>query len=327
MAPEGDWPDGIAARPIERADVEAWVRLLNDIEAVERADLHHDAEGLAEVLANPRLDPARDTLGLWHGDRLVGYGHVRPPVVAEAATFRAAGGVHPDWRRRGLGLGLVAWMRARSTAIRAERHPDKLANLDIGGPTENAALQALAEQAGFEAVRWFRAMAFDLTDDPIPPARTPVGGRITVFEPALDEATLEAHNEAFLDHWGFVPRDQEFWHRHATRSQTFRAGLSSLLLDERERVVAYVLGYENEARERATGQRDCYLGQIGTRREWRGRGAAQALIANSLANAKAAGYDIASLAVDADNLTGALGLYERIGFRTTRCRTDYRCEL
>jgi mycothiol synthase len=92
-------------------------------------------------------------------------------------------------------------------------------------------------------------------------------------------------------------------------------------------VVAYALGYEYEADTAATGVRDCYLGQIGTRRDWRGRGAARALIANTLTIAARDGYQRASLGVDAANPTGALGLYERIGFRAVLRTTAYLYDL
>jgi mycothiol synthase len=39
-----------------------------------------------------------------------------------------------------------------------------------------------------------------------------------------------------------------------------------------------------------------------------------ALLLRALTDARAAGFTSASLVVDADSLTGALGLYERVGF-------------
>lgn len=324
MTAAGDWPAGIVARSLDKGDLDAWAGLLADVEAVEHADEHYDADDLAEELADPKLDPAADTIGLWDGDRMVGYSLVRtPPSVRDTVRYGGEGAVHPQWRRRGLGLALVRWQQARVAQIHTERHAGKPARLGIGGQSDNEGLAVLAERTGFEADRWFFTMERDLKSAPLAPAPVPDGGRIVLFEPEYDEPTLAAHNEAFLDHWGFVPRDLEFWHTWATKSRSFEPGLSSLLLDRSGRVVSYVLGYEFQADTVATGRRDCYLGQIGTLREWRGRGAAKALITNTLTNAKAAGFDQASLGVDADNPTGALGLYEGLGFRATKRSTAY----
>jgi ribosomal protein S18 acetylase RimI-like enzyme len=60
--------------------------------------------------------------------------------------------------------------------------------------------------------------------------------------------------------------------------------------------------------------RDLYIPLLGTRRAARGRGIASTLLARALTGAGAAGFTAASLRVDADSLTGALGLYERAGF-------------
>lgn len=63
-----------------------------------------------------------------------------------------------------------------------------------------------------------------------------------------------------------------------------------------------------------TGKRDFYIPLVGTRRAGRKRGIATALLARALAEAQAAGFATASLTVDADSPTGALGLYQRVGF-------------
>jgi ribosomal protein S18 acetylase RimI-like enzyme len=61
-----------------------------------------------------------------------------------------------------------------------------------------------------------------------------------------------------------------------------------------------------------------------TRRPWRKRGLANALIARSLAVIKERGMDTTILGVDADNPTGALGLYERNGFQVFERSTAWR---
>lgn len=62
-----------------------------------------------------------------------------------------------------------------------------------------------------------------------------------------------------------------------------------------------------------------YLGQVGVRRPWRRRGLAAALLAEVLAAAEVAGKRLVTLGVDADSPTGAVGVYQRVGF-TVRSR-------
>jgi mycothiol synthase len=57
-----------------------------------------------------------------------------------------------------------------------------------------------------------------------------------------------------------------------------------------------------------------HIGQVGTRRPWRRRGLAGALVADTMAAAAVAGKTTATLGVDADSPTGAVGVYERVGF-------------
>ena len=312
----------LSVRPIGSGDLPAWVELLRAVEIVDDQGEHYDAEDLAEEMSDATLSAADDTCALWDGDQMVGYGvvHARPGAQ-EADRIRLEGAVHPLWRRRGLGTRLLDWMCERGRQAHTQKNPAVPGLLTTGTGAGNAGARTMLERSGFAPARYFFGMQRVL-DEPIPAAELPAGLTLTTFRPELDGALRAAHNEAFLDHWGFQPRDEEVWRIWVTGSRSFRGATSHLLLDG-DRIAAYVLTYEYEADTLATGIRDCYIGQVGTRREYRGRGAARALLSRTLVAARDAGFEEASLGVDSVNPTGALGLYERLGFRTRREWVNY----
>jgi GNAT superfamily N-acetyltransferase len=154
------------------------------------------------------------------------------------------------------------------------------------------------------------------------PAPPPDGLRVVGFNFELDEAVRLAHNEAFGDHWGSVERDESSWRQRFTGSRSFRPELSLVLLDGDE-VAGYLNSYEYPADAQASGIREAWVGQVGTRPRWRGRGCGSALLTAALAGFAQAGYQRAALRVDAGNPTGALGIYERSGFTPVHRWTTY----
>jgi mycothiol synthase len=66
----------------------------------------------------------------------------------------------------------------------------------------------------------------------------------------------------------------------------------------------------------APGGPQAWLGTIGVRREYRESGVASALMTRTMEAFRQRGYRKAILDVDTENPTGALGLYERHGFRS-----------
>jgi ribosomal protein S18 acetylase RimI-like enzyme len=124
---------------------------------------------------------------------------------------------------------------------------------------------------------------------------------------------LDAHREAIRDHWAATAPDEAMWQQWFTGSRAFRPALSFLMLDGAE-VVGYALGYESDADTAAKGFRAAWVGQLGTRRQWRGRGVASALLRQFLATAGDQGCKQAVLTVDSASPTGAVGLYQRHGF-------------
>ncbi|MFI1801712.1 GNAT family N-acetyltransferase [Streptomyces sp. NPDC020379] len=286
--------------------------------------MHVDETDVRETLADPKLDAERDTAGVWHDARLVAYAMVYPPErVRDVMRFETAAAVDPDWRHRGLGTQLVRWMRTRARAVHTERHCDAPGELLLSGVAANTGLTALAESTGFAPCRYWFSMTYDVRAGTAQNTVPPEGLRLVPFRMAYDEATRLAHNEAFKDHWDFTGTDETDWRFWATGSGSFREELSALLLDADGQVAAYLLADEYAADTAATGQRTCTVAFLGTLPAHRGRGAARTLLAHTLGEARRLGYDRAELVVDTASATGALGLYQDVGFTVDRKFVTY----
>ena len=79
-------------------------------------------------------------------------------------------------------------------------------------------------------------------------------------------------------------------------------------------VINAIVPHDNEQ----TGQKLGWLESVATRRPWRRRGLAGALISRSLRVLAERGMEVAALGVDSQSPTGALRLYESFGFRPER---------
>ncbi|MFD3405130.1 GNAT family N-acetyltransferase [Kribbella sp. NPDC058693] len=320
------WPEGIQARPIDKGDVEAWAELMTAKERADEDGENFGAEDLAEELELPHLDLAKDTIGLWSGDRMIGYGiaHVRANVV-DVDRVNTEGTIDPEWRRQGLGTTLMRWLIQRAGELHTAAHPEYPGLVGAGASSTNAGADRLLRNLGFEEARYFFDMRRPL-DQPVPPAPVPDGLRLRAYDTSYEEALRLAHFEAFSDHWGWTPPTTDAWRARNVGSRAFRGAQSYCVLDG-DTVAAYVNGYEWEADTEVTGVRELYIGQVGTRRAYRGRGLARAALAKVLAKAAEAGYQRAALGVDADNPTGALGLYEGLGFVTHKKFISYQLPL
>ncbi|MCD6555341.1 MAG: GNAT family N-acetyltransferase [Anaerolineae bacterium] len=73
-----------------------------------------------------------------------------------------------------------------------------------------------------------------------------------------------------------------------------------------------------------TGRREGWVDTLCVRRPYRRRGVGEALLLAGLHKLRDAGLEIAALGTDAENLTGAVRLYERVGFREARRWVNYR---
>ena len=307
------------------ADIPAWNRLLADIERAEQTGEHYNEADLAEEMANSDIEPDKDMVGAFHGELMVGYFSVYARSASgELHKVELEGGVHPDWRGRGIGTGLAAAMMQRATDVHAEQHRDVPAMYLLTGPSANSEQADLMAGLGLVPERWGFVMRAILGNAPEPP---PLADGLVLrrYDAAVSWAMHEAHNAAFVDHPNFTAWNDLMWKERLVESRNFRPALSFVVVDQEspDRVAAYLQTNEYDAYFEVTGRREAYVAKVGTRREYRGRGLASALLLRSLQAYQEAGYDEASLDVDSENPTGALGVYERAGFVVESQRTDY----
>ncbi|MBR7834949.1 GNAT family N-acetyltransferase [Actinospica durhamensis] len=318
--------EDLERRPLVEADARAYVELLDALAADAGIDAwRSDEDGFRSLLRNPLGTPEFDGFqGVFDGDRLIGYGRLERRTSADPAHWmNTNGGVRPDYRGRGVGTELVRWLV--DLAPRAHRHffPGRPLELALRAPEADERARALFEAEGFTPLRYFTQMRLS-QQTPTPSAEVPAGLELVPFHAGLAEPVRLEHNSSFQDHWRYIPHTAQTWQRLLRDAAHLRPELSFILRDAADGAVAgYLLAGANAAAERATGAKNVHLAIIGTAPAYRRRGAASALIGHAVAHARSQGYVTATLNVDADNRSGALGLYTRHGFAPVRTMVVY----
>jgi mycothiol synthase len=301
-------------RAITAEDGASWARLLLAVEEADGTEEIVGAEDLVEDLRDPYVDPERGTIAAFSNGNMIAYAGLRAsPTVTGHHEMELHGGVHPGQRRRGLGTRLLAWAEQAAPPLHQERYPGHPLGLSASCPAGNGDALALFTAAGYRQARWFHFMSRELTGA-VPGCQLPAGTRITGYAAELSQAARQVRDDAFRDHWGFTPTTAESW-QHFVGHDRFRPGFSFLAYLG-EKPAGVLIAHEYDAFHQATGRRECYIDTVGVTRAARGRGIASALIYRSLAAAQVDGCDIATLYVDTESPTGALTLYEHLGFAT-----------
>ena len=168
------------------------------------------------------------------------------------------------------------------------------------------------EEEGFQAVRFVNHMACDLSE-PIVIPPMPVGLEVRPVPETHYWAAAQAIDEAFQDHWGHAPLTQEGF-QHWIADPQFNPDLWQVAWDGGEIAAGIFNRVDEDANKQYNVQRG-WTEPIFTRRPWRRRGLARALLMRSLRMLKDLGMTEAALVVDTQNPLGALGVYESCGFR------------
>jgi ribosomal protein S18 acetylase RimI-like enzyme len=311
---------------------EDYPHMLAAINASKVADQVERSENLEDITRNyahlHNCDPYQDMLFAELAGEVVGYGRVWWDFNGDGdwLGFHLAF-LNPEARRMGIGTAILNHNEGRLREI-----ADRLASDGTLGPSvpryfevwtsdTEAGKERMLIKEGYEAARYAFSMQRPLSD-PVEITPMPEQLEIRPVPPEHYRTLWDAMQEAFQDHWSFVPEGEEEyqswleWHG-------FNPGLWKVAWDG-DQVAGTVLNFVDEKENVEYNRKRGYTESICVRRPWRRQGLARALLTRSLQMFKEMGMEEAALGVDAQNLSGALNLYESVGFRVEKRHTTYR---
>ncbi|GGL26270.1 GNAT family N-acetyltransferase [Phycicoccus endophyticus] len=289
----GRLPAGCAARPLTHEDLDPAFEVyslaqLEDsgLVAMERADIEAD-------WSRPSMDLATDTVGVLRDGRLVGAAEV------SRGGWRAEAAVHPGHRGAGVGTWLAGWAEERSHAAGA---PSVGQTVPAG-----SSAQRLLEARGYRPghTSWVLELppGVEVADRPLPP-----GYRMRTARGEADHRAAHDVIETAFGEW--ADREREPFEEWAP-GVVLRPGFAPWNLRVVETGGVVVGACFTVVDERGAG----FVDQVAVARAHRGRGLAQALLADGFRNAREHGAVRSELSTD--SRTGALDLYRKVGMRVS----------
>jgi mycothiol synthase len=315
----------VSVRPYAgEQDVPDFVRILNAEYEADGIDKRLTEEGERAWLAarSERFDPQRDVLFAELNGRPVGVAVLSWADSRDGSTreYRVWGAVEPAARRRGIGSALLADNERHAIAL-ARTHDTDRPRIFRGLAAEGRLAGRVLERAGFIPEGYLFEMVRPSLDRLAEPP-LPFGLRLRPVTRDQYPAVWRAHCEAFRDHSGGLDESETAMRRFLEAPHA--DPILWLIVWDRNEVAGGVINAVYPARNDALGIKRGYLDSVFTRRPWRRRGLAKALIARSLRLLRERGMTSAGLSVDARNRQGALGLYEAAGFRVHDCLVTWR---
>lgn len=285
----------------------------------------------------PRVEEAQAIAGLLNEHAQSAFGETE---IAEAEVRHWFG--MPDiWirvaERDGTLVGYLDAVKRRDEAVELDvrtTDPDVAKALLAAGAThagngvarvvvhgDDEVLRGAAESDDWKPVRHSFQMRIELHDDP-PKPRWPDGISPRTMQPGDERRLYEANNEAFVDDWYFRVQPFEEWSSDAFGRENFDPALVWLAEDDGE-----LAGFSINNWHASGDPQFGWIGTLGVRPQWRRRGVATALLHHSFRDFRSRGATRVGLGVDAQNETGAVGLYERVGMGVARRNDTYEKRL
>ncbi len=301
--------EGVESRPITVSDADSAYEILK-MSAVAASCDPPPREAIVRTLQQLEPTLAADSLILFVENAAVAVAVLfLPPASGDDEVASVIADVLPAYRGRGLEQTLCHWMDERTR--QAKDAGGRLHQLRSSCDLRNIGRLDLLGAMGFEPVRYAYKMHVQLTEPPSLPT-LPAELRLIPWDAQRSSQALRVFNRAFAGHWGLPEIDEGMWQQRFLGVEQSRMDLSWMVL-EGDDVVGLCINWVLPPRSEDDGERG-WIEAIGVVPEYRGRGIADAMMAQSLLAFYESGLSQAGLDVDTQNETGALTLYEKHGF-------------
>ena len=284
---------------------------------------------LAELINQHELkiDPTSTAIGVEESTEII-EGFFDPAIAAfifseETQEPSAFYSINPDANRKRLftdvyarpGSNLIKEALVESLKAAAAEFPEY--EHWYGVNTKDVAMREVLESLGMQVIRTYWHMKKELAEtDRVPNSRPEVSIRLVSGDQDM-QTWWKLHQDSFSNHFGFAPRPMELW-----IEQTKAA--STLDLD-----ACFILEYEGEpagfvqmanANYHLNGG---YVDVLGVAHKFQGNGLGQILLQHGINHSVEQGREFIELNVDSGNESGALRLYEKLGFKPNSSWEQY----
>jgi ribosomal protein S18 acetylase RimI-like enzyme len=269
-------------------------------------------------------DTDQDVVVVEMDGQVIGYIQQNWVEEIEAVAFRHQQHLVPEWRGRGIREAMLRRSEARARQLAGEVPQGKPQQMRTWLCEDEAPWIRHLEARGHAPARYFYEMLRDLRS-PIVDRPLPEGLDVRPVPHGERRRVMEACNEALKDHWAGREWTEE----------DFQDWLNDPILDPSLWVVAYhgdrvagtVLNWVHQEENERLGRKWGYTEMITVQRPYRGRGLAKALVTRSMLMLRDMGMEFANLGVDTENPSGALGLYEGLGYENIKTYMIYGKDL
>jgi mycothiol synthase len=284
---------------------------------------------LAELINQHELaiDPDATPIGLEESKEII-EGFFDPAIAAfvfsegieEPTAFYS---VNPDSTRKRLftdvyarpGSNLIKEALIESLKAAAAEFPEY--EHWFGVNTKDKVMRSAMESLGMEVIRTYWHMKRALAaNDATPIERSEVSIRLVSGDQDM-QTWWSLHQDSFSKHFGFAPRPMELWIEQTKAAST---------LDPE---ACFILDYEGEpagfvqlanANYHLSGG---YVDVLGVSHKFQGLGLGQTLLQHAINHSVQQGREFIELNVDSGNESGALRLYEKLGFKPNSAWEQY----
>jgi mycothiol synthase len=312
-------PEGYRYRPPTLQDVGATVEMLNSCSKQLIGVEEYTGPQFDREWRTPGYNLETDArLVIAPDGRVVAFYEVWDPGDPHTLVF-IWGRVHPEHVGRGIGSFLLSWAEGRACQAIAKTPQEAHVVLRAHVMSIDEAAQQLFRDSGFELIRHSWRMVINLNGSP-PVPEWPEGITLRHLVVGQDErAVFQAVDESFKDHWGHLERpfEEEFarWKHSLESTEDFDPSLIFLAMDGDE-IAGVSLCLPKIIEDPQMG----WVRTLCVRRPWRRRGLGMALLLHSFREFHNRGKSRVGLGVDAQNLTGATGLYFKAGMHPDPAR-------
>lgn len=258
-----------------------------------------DAEEIRSWVRNTQFEP--DWLRVLEEDgRVVGYADIWPKSDVLEVDLAAPG--HWDT--------VLEWAESEAGAR-------GIPTVRLQVPHEHS-LATIVEARGYTPWRHSLRMEIELEAPPLRPSFPP-GIVVRAYRDDDQRALIEAIDEAFAQDPFHEPTTDSKFREFFLNARGFDPSLYFLACDG-EHLAGFSLCYSQRGGDLDLG----WIGTLGVLTPWRRQGLGEAVLRHSFAELYARGKRRVGLGVDAQNVTGALRLYERAGMRAVNRSDNWR---